>query len=104
MASERVQARGFLFAVLLRALLLAAFLAALFHLLRHTQYCATALVAFLCAAMLVADLVVLTARESRASERFLDALSASALETPVQRSAVPESLRSAYGRTLQRLR
>ncbi len=104
MAFDRLHPRGFLFATLLRALLLAILLGALFHLLRYTQYYATALVVALCAAALVADLVLLTAREHRAAERFLDALSASALETPVQRSAVPDSLRTAYERTLERLR
>ena len=54
-------------------------------------------------ALLVADLVRLTARERRAAERFLDALSGDALETPVQRSAIPPSLRAAYDRTLERL-
>jgi two-component system, NtrC family, nitrogen regulation sensor histidine kinase NtrY len=103
MVSERLHSRGFLFSVLLRAVLLALLLAALFHLLRYTQYYATALVVALCGAALVTDLALLTAREHRAAERFLDALSASALETPVQRSAVPASLRVAYERTLERL-
>ncbi len=104
MASERLHSRGFLFAVLLRTVLLAVLLAALFHLLRYTQYYATALVVALCGAALVADLALMAAREHRAAERFLDALSASALETPVQRSAIPDSLRAAYDRTLDRLR
>jgi len=104
MASERGYSGGFVFAVLLRALLLAVLLAVLFQLLRHTQFYATALVVTLCGALTVTDLVLLTAREHRSAERFLDALSASALETPVQRSAIPESLRLAYDRTLTRLR
>jgi two-component system nitrogen regulation sensor histidine kinase NtrY len=103
MAFDSLHPRSFLFAALLRALLLAILLAALFHLLRDTQYYATALVVALCAAAIVADLALLTAREHRAAERFLDALSASALETPVQRSAVPDSLRVAYERALARL-
>jgi nitrogen fixation/metabolism regulation signal transduction histidine kinase len=104
MASERGYSGGFVFAVLLRALLLALLLAALFQLLRHTQFYATALVVTLCGALTIADLVLLTAREHRSAERFLDALSAGALETPVQRSAIPASLRFAYDRTLQRLK
>jgi nitrogen fixation/metabolism regulation signal transduction histidine kinase len=104
MASERAYSGGFVFAVLLRAVLLALLLAALFQLLRYTQYYATALVVVLCGALTVADLVLLTAREHRSAERFLEALSASALETPLQRSAVPDSLRAAYERTLTRLR
>ena len=103
MASERIRSAGFLFAVLLRALLLALLLTALIHLLTHTQYSATALVAVLAAAVVVADLATLAARESRAAERFLDALAASALETPVQHSAIPVSLRAAYTRALERL-
>jgi nitrogen fixation/metabolism regulation signal transduction histidine kinase len=104
MVSEHLRSGGFVFAVLLRAVLLAGLLTALIHLLASTQYYATALVAFLCAVVLVADLVLLTARENRAAERFLDALAASALETPVQRSAIPPSLRAAYDRTLEHLR
>ena len=104
MASERHYAGGFVFAVLWRALLLAVLLAALVYLLGRTQYYASALVVALCGALIVADLTMLAARESRAAERFLDALSASALETPVQRSAIPETLRAAYDRTLDTLR
>jgi two-component system nitrogen regulation sensor histidine kinase NtrY len=104
MASERAWSGGFLFAVLLRALLLALLLAALVHLLLHTQFYATALVLVLGGALTVTDLALLTAREHRSAERFLDALSASALETPVQRSAIPDSLRAAYDRALARLR
>jgi signal transduction histidine kinase len=103
MASERARP-GFLFGVMLRALLLALLLTALFHLLGYTQYYATALVVALCSALTVADLAQYAAREARSTERFLEALSASALETPVQRSAIPASLREAYDRTLSSLR
>lgn len=103
MASERLRSGGFVLAVLLRAMLLALLLTALFHLLVRTQFYATALVTLLCIALLIADLVVLVSRERRAAERFLDALTGSALETPVQRSAVPVSLRAAYDRALERL-
>jgi two-component system, NtrC family, nitrogen regulation sensor histidine kinase NtrY len=103
MASERARP-GFLFGVMWRALLLALLLTALFHLLGHTQYYATALVVALCGALTVADLAQYVAREARSTERFLEALSASALETPVQRAAIPASLREAYDRTLNTLR
>ncbi|MEO8314348.1 MAG: HAMP domain-containing sensor histidine kinase [Pseudomonadota bacterium] len=104
MGSSRSYSGSFVFAVLWRALLLAVLLAALFYLFRHTQHYATALVMLLCGAIVIADLKLLAARENRAAERFLDALSASALETPVQRSAIPDELRAAYDRTLDNLR
>lgn len=91
-------------AVLWRALLLATLLAALIHLIGHTQYYATSLVVALCAAGIITDLVRIASRESRTAERFLDALSADALETPVQHSTIPNSLRGAYERTLESLR
>lgn len=90
--------------VLWRALLLALLLGALLHLLMDTHYYATALVVLLCGALTIADLMRLITSEHRAAERFLDALSGGALETPVQRSVVPASLREAYDRTLARLR
>lgn len=103
MASERAHTGGFVFAVLLRAALLAVLLATLFFLLRDTSYYASSLVVALCAAFVVIDLVVLTGRENRAVERFLDSLSGGALETPVQRHTVPDSLRASYDRALERL-
>lgn len=104
MASERRDSGGFVFAVLWRALLLAVLLAALIYLLGHTQYYASLLVVILCGAAIIADLTMLAARGNGAAERFLDALSADALETPVQRSAIPAALRAAYDRTLDGLR
>jgi nitrogen fixation/metabolism regulation signal transduction histidine kinase len=104
MAFDRLFSRSFLAGVLWRSLLLALLLTALLHLLINTQYYATSLVVLLCGVLTIADLMRLTASESRAAERFLDSLSASALETPVQRSAVPDSLRAAYDRTLSHLR
>lgn len=104
MASDRGHSGGFLFAVLWRALLLALLLAALAYLLGNTQYYASALVVVLCGAVVIADLTMLATRENRAAERFLEALSADALETPVQRSAIPAALRAAYDRTLDSLR
>lgn len=103
MVFERLRSGGLLFAVLLRAVLLALLFTALILLLTRTQYYATSLVTLLCGALLIADLVMLISREHRAAERFLDALTGSALETPVQRSAVPASLRTAYDRALERL-
>ncbi len=104
MVSRRGYSGSFLFAVLARALLLAVLLASLVYLLGRTPYYATALVIILCAAVIIADLIMLSGRENRAAERFLDALSASALETPVQRSAIPDALRAAYDRALDSLR
>jgi two-component system nitrogen regulation sensor histidine kinase NtrY len=104
MASDRHHSGGFVFAVLWRALLLAFLLTALGYLLLHTKYYASALVLVLTTTVLIADLTMLAARENRAGERFLDALSADALETPVQRSAIPDALRAAYDRTLESLR
>jgi nitrogen fixation/metabolism regulation signal transduction histidine kinase len=103
MASERTHTGSFVFAVLLRALLIALLLVALFFLLRDTRYYATTLVVVLCTAFIAVDLVMLTGRQNRAAERFLDSLSAGALETPVQRGAIPDSLRASYERTLARL-
>lgn len=104
MASEHRYSGSFVFAVLSRALLLAVLLASLIYLLGRTPYYASALVVFLCGAAVVADLIALCARESRSAERFLDALSVSALETPAQRSAIPDSLRAAYDRTIESFR
>jgi two-component system, NtrC family, nitrogen regulation sensor histidine kinase NtrY len=104
MAFENRYFGSFVFAVLWRALLLAVLVAALVYLLGRTQYYASAIVVVLCGAIVVADLTMFAARESRAAERFLDALSADALETPVQRSAIPDALRAAYERTLESLR
>ncbi|MEO8313390.1 MAG: ATP-binding protein [Pseudomonadota bacterium] len=104
MASEHHYSRTFVFAVLSRALLLAVLLASLIYLLARTPYYASALVLFLCGGAVVADLIALCARENRSAERFLDALSASALETPVQRSAIPDALRAAYDRTVESFR
>ena len=47
--------------------------------------------------------MLIAMRQNRAAERFLDSLSGGALETPVKRSAIPDSLRASYDRTLQRL-
>src|SRR6187402_1890801 len=104
MASERHYSGSFVFAVLSRTLLLAVLLAGLVHLLGHTKYYATALVMTLCGILIIGDLIMLSARENRAAERFLDALSAGALETPVHRSAIPIALRTAYDRALENLR
>jgi len=104
MDSERGYSRSFIFAVLSRALLLAVLLTALVYLLGRTQYYATALIIVLFGAVLIVDLFLIAAREGRAAERFLDALSADALETPINRSAIPDALRATYDRTLDNLR
>ncbi len=104
MASERARA-GFLFGVVVRALLLTVLSTALLQpagahaVLRHCARDRT-----VWAQWWWPTSREFVAHESRATERFLEALSASALETPVQRSAIPASLRLAYDRTLQQLR
>ena len=53
------------------------------RLLAATQFYATALVVVLCAALVVADLVRVVGNADRSTQRFLDSLSAGALEAPV---------------------
>jgi nitrogen fixation/metabolism regulation signal transduction histidine kinase len=104
MGSEPARGTGFVFAVLFRAALLALLLCALCYVLWQTRYYATALVVLLGSALVVTDLVLLIARHNRANERFLEALSAGALETPMQRSAIPPALRKAYDHLLEGIR
>ena len=74
--------RHFQFAVLVRALLLAALIVILLRLVAATQFYATALVVLLCAVLVVADLVRVVAHADRSTQRFLESLSAGALEVP----------------------
>jgi two-component system, NtrC family, nitrogen regulation sensor histidine kinase NtrY len=104
MASKSPRAEGLVFAVLLRAMLVAVLLVTLLYLVVDTRFYATALVVALCGALVVADLIAVAARAERAATRFLDALSAGALETPLQHSSVSGPLRSAYEHLLVRLR
>lgn len=103
MAFEPYGPRGLVLNVVARALLLAVLTAVLLHLLLDTRYYATALVMLLAGAVVIADLFAVTARAERASERFLLALAADSLESPVHRSAVPAVLHQAYARAVARL-
>ncbi|HEV2703362.1 MAG TPA: hypothetical protein VGV09_17170, partial [Steroidobacteraceae bacterium] len=74
--------RHFQFAVLARALLLAALSVLLLWLLASTQFYATSLLVLLCGLVVVADLVRIIAQADRSTQRFLEALAAGALEVP----------------------
>jgi len=95
--------RHFMFAVLARALLLAVLIVILVHLLAATQFYATALVVILCAALVVADLVRIVAHADRSTQRFLDSLSAGALEAPVPGPSTPDRLLPAFDRARHHL-
>jgi two-component system, NtrC family, nitrogen regulation sensor histidine kinase NtrY len=103
MAFEPRGPRGLVLNVVARALLLAALAVALLHLLLDTRYYATALVLLLAGAAVIADLIAVTARAQRASERFLLALAAGSLELPVHRASVPAGLHQAYAGVAARL-
>jgi two-component system nitrogen regulation sensor histidine kinase NtrY len=103
MASKFLRPEGLVFAVMLRAMLMAVLIVALLYLLVDTRFYATAMVVALCGALVVVDLIAVAARAERAATRFLDALSAGALEVPLQQSAVSGLLRSAYEHLLVRL-
>ena len=79
--------RHFQFAVLSRAVLLAVLIVIVLRLLTATQFYATALVVILCAALVVADLVRVVGHADRSTQRFLESLSAGALEAPRQSSS-----------------
>ncbi|HTV80018.1 MAG TPA: ATP-binding protein [Steroidobacteraceae bacterium] len=85
--------RHFMFAVLARSVLLAVLIVIEFRLLSSTQYYATALVVFLCAILVLADLARVVAHADRSTQRFLEALAAGALEAPVPDSAFDRARR-----------
>ena len=89
--------------VVVRALLLAVLTMVLLHLLLETRYYAAALVTLLADALVIADLIAVTARAERAAERFLLALAAGSLESWVHRKAVPAGLHQAYAQLVARL-
>ena len=95
--------RNFHFAVLLRAALLAVLIVIVLRLLATTQFYATALVVTLCAALVVADLVRVVAHADRATQRFLESLSAGALEAPVSAMSDAAHSHSAFDRARQYL-
>jgi two-component system nitrogen regulation sensor histidine kinase NtrY len=75
--------RYFQWAVVARAVLLAVLIVLVLRLLADTQFYATVLVVMLCAALVVADLVRVVRHADRSTQRFLEAVSAGALEVPV---------------------
>nr|ACN58781.1 two-component system sensor histidine kinase [uncultured bacterium BLR8] len=77
----------FVIGVLLRALLLGALAYASAWLVLNTNYYATTLVVLICGGLVVADLGRVVTRADRSVERFLEALSAGALETPSRTAA-----------------
>jgi two-component system nitrogen regulation sensor histidine kinase NtrY len=95
--------RRFHWAVLARALLLAVLLVIVVRLLAATQFYATALVVILCAALVVADLVRVVGHADRSTQRFLESLSAGALEAPVPATSAPSDLLSAFEHARQHL-
>ncbi len=95
--------RHFQFAVLARAVLLAVLVVILLWLLHTTQLYATALVVTLCAALVVADLVRVVGHADRSTQRFLESLSAGALEAPVPVRSTAGQLHAAFDRARQHL-
>lgn len=95
--------RHFQFAVLTRALLLAALTVVLLWLLANTQFYATALLVLLCGLVVLADLVRIVAQADRSTQRFLESLSAGALEVPVAGHAAPGQPLAAFERARQHL-
>ncbi len=95
--------RHFQLAVLARAVLLAVLIVLVLRLLTATQFYATALVLVLGAALVVADLVRVVGHADRSTQRFLEALSAGALEAPVPGQASPGHLLQAFERARQHL-
>ncbi len=74
--------RHFQFAVLSRAVLLAVLIVIVVRLLTATQFYATTLVVIVCVALVVADLVRVVEHADRSTQRFLESLSAGAVEAP----------------------
>jgi nitrogen fixation/metabolism regulation signal transduction histidine kinase len=93
--------RHFQFAVLARAVLLAVLIVIVLRLLAATQFYATALVVILCAALVVADLTRVVGHADRSTQRFLESLSAGALEAPGQ--STPDAALPAFDRARQYL-
>jgi two-component system, NtrC family, nitrogen regulation sensor histidine kinase NtrY len=100
MASER---HSLVLNLVARALLLAILTAGVLYVLLETHYYATALIMLLAGGALILDLVAVSARAERASERFLLTLAAGSLESPVHHAAVPPRLHQAYARAAARL-
>jgi two-component system, NtrC family, nitrogen regulation sensor histidine kinase NtrY len=95
--------RHFQFAVLARAVLLAVLVVIVLRLLTATQFYATALVVILCAALVVADLVRVVGHADRSTQRFLESLSAGALEAPAPGQPTSGPVLPAFDRARQYL-
>ncbi|HTB66027.1 MAG TPA: ATP-binding protein, partial [Steroidobacteraceae bacterium] len=95
--------RHFQFAVLARAVLLAVLIVIVLRLLSATQFYATALVVILCAALVVADLVRVVGHADRSTQRFLESLSAGALEAPAPDPSTSGPVLPAFDRARQYL-
>ncbi len=95
--------RHFQVAVLARALLFAVLVVIVVRLLAATQFYATALVVILCAVLVVGDLVRVVGHADRSTQRFLESLSAGALEAPVAATSAPGPVLSAFDRARQHL-
>jgi two-component system, NtrC family, nitrogen regulation sensor histidine kinase NtrY len=95
--------RHFQFAVLARALLLAALVVILVRLLSATQFYATELVVLLCALLVVADLLRVIAQADRSTQRFLESLAAGALEVPAATQSRPGQPQTAFEHARQYL-
>jgi two-component system nitrogen regulation sensor histidine kinase NtrY len=95
--------RHFQIAVLARTLLLAVLIVIVMRLLATTEYYATMLVVILCAALVVADLVRVIGHADRSTQRFLESLSAGALEAPAPEQVTAGDLHAAFDRARQHL-
>jgi two-component system, NtrC family, nitrogen regulation sensor histidine kinase NtrY len=95
--------RNFQVAVLARAVLLAVLIVIVLRLLTATQFYATALVVILCAALVVADLVRVVGHADRSTQRFLESLSAGALEAPMPGLSPAGEVLPAFDRARQYL-
>jgi nitrogen fixation/metabolism regulation signal transduction histidine kinase len=95
--------RHFQFAVLARALLLAGLIVILLRLMSATQFYATELVVLLVGLLVVADLLRVVAHAERSTQRFLESLSAGALEAPVSGQSSSGQLLQAFERARQHL-
>jgi two-component system nitrogen regulation sensor histidine kinase NtrY len=95
--------RHFQFAVLARAVLLAGLIVILLRLMSATQFYATELVVLLVGLLVVADLLRVVAHAERSTQRFLESLSAGALEAPVAGQSGSGQVLQAFERARQHL-
>jgi two-component system nitrogen regulation sensor histidine kinase NtrY len=95
--------RHFQFAVLARAVLLAGLIVILLRLMSATQFYATELVVLLMGLLVVADLLRVVAHAERSTQRFLESLSAGALEAPVAGQSGSGQVLQAFERARQHL-